>query len=130
MIEKPTKEELDGVVSAGIGDRSEDEWVASLLFGIRAFLVKNPKRYRNFGPYWWLVKKMFVDAGDTVFGDHIDARWVERMDYGDAKYNLAAAFAYEDARFGTTNVMEPVHVIIDDGDPIEFVSADEEMETL
>ena len=72
---------------------------------------------------------MFVEAGDLEFGEELDAQWVEALDYGEAKYNLAAAFAYEDARFDIMNIMEPVHVMIEDGDPIEFVSADEEMET-
>jgi len=127
MIEKPTKEELDRVIAAA--GLPADEWIAALLSGIRSLLLKSPKRYRGYGPYWWLIKKMFVEAGDLEFGEELDAQWVEALDYGEAKYNLAAAFAYEDARFETMNIMEPVHVMVEDGDPIEFVSADEEMET-
>lgn len=127
MIEKPTMEELDVVIANG--GKPDNEWIASILAAIRSLLLKNPKRYRGYGPYWWLVKKMFVEAGDLEFGEHLDAQWIEALDYGEAKYNLAAAFAYEDARFNVMNLMEPVHVMIEDGDPIEYVSADEEMET-
>lgn len=127
MIEKPSKEELEQVIAAA--GLPAEQWIAAVLSGIRTLLLKAPKRYRGYGPYWWLIKRMFVGAGDLEFGEHLDAQWVEALDYGEAKYNLAAAFAYEDARFDIMNIMEPVHVMIEDGDPIEFVSADEEMET-
>jgi hypothetical protein len=128
MIEKPSKEALDRLISQAVGNRSVAEWTAALLAAIRTLLLRNPKRYRGFGPYWWLVKRMFVEAGDLSFGEHLDQQWIEAMDCGEAKYNLAAAWAYEDARFNVVNIMEPVHVMIDDGDPVEFMSADEEME--
>ena len=128
MIEKPSKEELERLVSQAAGNRGEAEWVAALLAAIRTLLLRNPKRYRGFGPYWWLVKRMFIEAGDLSFGEHLDQQWIEALDYAEAKYNLAAAWAYEDARFNVVNIMEPVHVMIDDGDPVEFMSADEEME--
>ncbi len=128
MIEKPTKEELDRLVEEGSTNRTADEWIASMLQAVRSTLIRNPKRYRGYGPYWWLVKKMFIDAGDLAFGEHLDAQWIEALDYGSAKHNMAAAFAYEDARFLTMHILEATHTLIDDGNPVEFVSSDEEME--
>ncbi|MFH1984755.1 MAG: hypothetical protein ABIL58_23185 [Pseudomonadota bacterium] len=129
MIEKPNREDLDKVIAAGSGARTEPEWVAAMMAAIRALLLKNPKRYRGYGPYWWLLKRMFIEAGDLSFGEHLDYQWIEDLDYGSPAYNLAAAFAYEDARFNSVNVLDAYHVMpTTDGDAVEFTAADEEME--
>lgn len=128
-LEKPTTEELDRLIEQGAGGRSDEDWAAGLLGGIKAFLIKNPKRYRGYGPFWWLIKKELVAAGDLTFGEELDRAWIEALDYGETKYNLAAAFLYEDARFEHTNILEATHQMMGiDGEPVDFVSADEDME--
>ena len=65
------------------------------------------------------------------FGEHIDREWLESMDYGDLVTNIAAAFAYEDARFETMNVQDWTHTLFDeDGNGVEYISSDEDMEAI
>ncbi len=60
------------------------------------FLRADPCRYRAYGPYWWSVKKSFLDQGITEFGDSIDREWLEQTDYGNQFHNLLAAWVYNE----------------------------------
>jgi hypothetical protein len=101
-----------------------------MVDAIAKILRDRPLRYRTYGPYWWVVKRALIDAGVTDFGDHIDLEWFDALNYGDPAYNLLAAWAYEDARFASGQIIEnPYHVMIQaDGEAIEYACDDEEME--
>ena len=128
-IEKPKESDLQSLVDLGAMGTTEADWIEKLLSAIRAQLVKSPIRYRGYGPYWWPLKKMFIDREDYEFGEYIDAAWLKATDYGQEKFNMAAAFLYVDTRFEHTNIYEPHHQMNDeDGEPIDFISNDEDME--
>jgi hypothetical protein len=128
MIHKPTKEQLKPLLDEACSNQTEEQWIEKLLEAIKTVIEKQPLRYRGYGPYWWLIKRMFIERGFLDFGEHVDLQWLEAMDYGDEKFNLAAAFAYEDVRFETVNVYDSYHTLDTDAGTVDYVSADEDME--
>lgn len=80
-------------------------------------LQDDPRRYRNFGPYWYFVKEVLKRyyTRDNLFllGDHIDQTVIERMpDHASLEEALeAAAETYSvNASFnlGSAQVTDPV----------------------
>lgn len=128
MIEKYTTDQLDKLIAEGAKGQTIEVWVAKMLAGYKSLLIDKPVRYRAFGPYWWPLKNEYIQSGNMVFGDFLDQDWLEKMDYGEAKYNVAAAFAYEENQFGLGLLDWPFHTMEDDGNPVEFVSVDPDMD--
>mgnify|MGYP000499895062 CR=1 FL=1 len=59
-------------------------------------LQQDPRRYVNFGPYWYLVKavlkKFYTRDNLHLLGDHVDADVVARMpEHADLQEAIAAA---------------------------------------
>ena len=130
-IQKPTKAELKPLYDEAMQGQTEEEWFKKILSSIAGILRKAPLRYRGYGPYWWLVKKSLIDHGYTEFGGHLDQEWLESLECGDPVYDLLCAWWYEEMRFGVGQmIMDPFHSLVGaDGEPFEYASGDEEMET-
>lgn len=132
-ISKPTPEELAPLLAEATnnGHISEETWRERLAAGIVRVLQKDPLQYRCYGPYWWLVKACLLEQGIARFGTTIDAEWHEKLDYGDPTTNLLAAFAYYSYAFDQGLIRSSGHsVVLEDGEGMEYVLVDEEMEQL
>jgi len=129
-IQKPSKEDLQPLIDEACKSQSKDEWIEKLLNAIKTVILSNPLRYRGYGPYWWLIKRMMINRNFLEFGEHLDREWIETLDYGSDEFNLAAAFAYEDARFETTNVYGDTHTIVTTTGSIEYFSDDGDIEIM
>jgi hypothetical protein len=128
-IEKYNTAELDILIAEATKEQSLEAWIAVMMASMKKILGERPSRYRAYGPYWFPVKNEFIKKGDFSFGDFVDAAWLSEMDYGDIKYNMAAAFAYEETQFNLGLMEYSFHSLEDsDGTPIEYVSADTDME--
>ncbi len=116
---------LDEVQASG-------DWVPRYLSGLKAVINKNPLRYREYGPYWWLLKKALIDSGDLTFGDEIDREWFDILSYGSVEMNIAAAIAYEESRdAGQCNIYDERHTLeTEEGEPYEYVIADSDIESI
>jgi hypothetical protein len=131
-IHKPTMADLTPLVAAATENgKTLSQWLPGFLAGLRDFLLKNPLRYRGYGPWWWVVKKALLEQGLEDFGTHLDAETVEAFDTGDAAHNVLAAYAYSDYMFELGKMTDSVHSLdFTDGDSREYIVADEDMETL
>jgi len=128
-IEKYKKEDLEPVIAEATKFQTADAWIALMMKSMKQIMTAKPSRYRAYGPYWYPLKNEFFKRGDLTFGEFTDAAWLAEMDYGDAKYNLAAAFAYEETQFNLGLMDYSFHTMEDiEGNPVEFVSADPDME--
>ena len=128
-IVKYAAADLEPLITEATKGQTIEAWIAAMMKGIKQILIQSPDRYRAYGPYWFPAKNEFIKQGDFSFGDFIDAEWLEEMDYGDIKYNLAAAFAYEETQFNLGLMDYPYHTMEDaDGNPVEYVAADPDME--
>ncbi len=138
-IAKPSIEDLqplleEATIEAG---QTEEVWIERLLGSLDSILAANPLRYRSYGPFWWHLKKALMDRGQRsgtgIFSraTFIDLDWLQAIDYGELKWNLLAAWAYGEGRLQSGLIYDPEHVLTDDGgEPVEYISADEEMEML
>lgn len=132
-ISKPSADELAPLLAEATenGRVSEDAWRTKLLTSFANMVKKHPLSYRAFGPYWWLLKSMFVECGIVRFGTTIDAEWLEATTYGDDTLNLLAVYAYYSHSFETGLQRSNTHTIpLDDGEALHFVLADDEVEIM
>lgn len=118
------------------GRISEADWRAKMAKTLAGIISQNPIRYRAYGPYWWLLKKELIANGITMFGETVDAEGFEMCDYGDATYNLLAAWAYGEYAMDLGLIYSNEHNIDaiedDDTEPHSrvYVIADDEVERL
>lgn len=136
QIYKPTEEDLHPLLDEATTEAGQtiEEWMPKLLASLKSILLASPLQYRSYGPYWWLLKKAYIDVGDLAFGIFIDLFWLQAMDYGRPELTLLAAWAYSDARFNRGLATDPSHILEeisgDEPEAVEYVSADLDMETL
>jgi len=129
VIEKYKKTDLEPLIAEATKTQTVETWITLSMESMKQIMGAKPSRYRSYGPYWFPIKNEFIKNGDLSFGEFIDAAWLADMDYGDAKYNLAAAFAYEETQFNLGLADYSFHTLEDsEGDLVEFVSADPDME--
>ncbi|EIQ71208.1 hypothetical protein ECEPECC34262_1725 [Escherichia coli EPEC C342-62] len=59
---KPNKTYLEAVLRTALLGKTEDEYVDFFLSGLRGRLLKNPRLYRSYGPYWPEIKNYYWSA--------------------------------------------------------------------
>ncbi|ELD5835486.1 peptide-binding protein, partial [Escherichia coli] len=69
---KPNKTYLEAVLRTALLGKTEDEYVDFFLSGLRGRLLKNPRLYRSYGPYWPEIKKLLLERGYGNFGRLVD----------------------------------------------------------
>lgn len=131
-IYKPSEQDLQHLLDEATKNQTAEQWLEKFLSNLKEILLKNPSRYRNFGPYWWALKKVYIDKGDLSFGEFVDAEWLEKMDYRKPELNVIAAFNYEEMRTTTNMLDDPFHTLesADGGDSIEYALSDPDMELM
>ena len=129
-IAKPTAEDLQPYIAESIAEGTTiHEVVSSFMPVISKHLLANPIQYRNFGPWWWIVKKNMIDAGYTPFGSEFDAEMVEAMSYPDnPDMAIIAGMAYYEASLENQFVGQATHVIVDNGEDVEYLVYDADAE--
>jgi|SRR5690606_7537448 len=92
-----------------------------------ALLQEDPRRYRNFGVYWYfvkaLLKKYYTRENLYLLGDYEDPTVVERMpDHGSLQATLEAAIAEyrENASFN----LGRIQVTAPDGERFTLIDPD------
>jgi hypothetical protein len=131
-ISKLSEQDLQPLLQEAIANQTKEDWMKKFLENLKKILLETPARYRGFGPYWWSLKKVYVDRGDISFGDFIDLEWQMAMDYGKPELNIMAAFVYEELRTSKNLLDDPFHTMdnIDGSDSVEFASSDPDMEIM
>jgi len=131
-IYRPTVQDLQLLLDQATENQDKEKWIDGFLRVAKTILLKNPLRYRAYGPYWWLLKNEYIKRDDLSFGAFIDREWFESLDYGATEWNLLAAFAYEEMRITKNLIDDPFHIMdmLDGDDSIEYASNDPEMETM
>jgi len=131
-IYKPSENDLQPLLDQATASQTIEQWMEKFLATVKTILLKSPLRYRTYGPYWWALKKLYIDRDDLTFGDFIDLEWLLSMDYGKPEFNILAAFAYEELRMAKNLIDDPFHTMDteDGGDSVEFASNDPEMEMM
>lgn len=128
-IVKPTEADLAGLVVEATESQTLTQWRERYLSMLDDFFTRNSLRYRAYGPWWWLVKKEMIAAGNFEFGEEFDAEWVEALDYGRIELNLLAAQGYADWKVETGGMHEPLHTLeMEDGEFFDYLLTDTDME--
>lgn len=118
------------------GHIAEAEWRSKMANQLAGIISKNPVCYRAYGPYWWILKKELIDNGITMFGETVNADGFDMADYGDATYNLLAAWAYGEYAMDMGLIYSNEHnidIFTDNGtapEPKVYVLVDDEVERL
>lgn len=119
-------EDLERVVKNASAGRSREAWLSDMRAKIVKMLKDRPATYRTFGPWWWPLKAQLTERGDWI--GSVDPDDVAQVTTGSQSWDMAAAVAYHgesiDAlRDGNTFQMDTA-----DGDTIDYVLFDQEME--
>lgn len=106
------------------------DFVAAYLRGVANTLSRHPAQYRGFGPYWWPLKALLIEAGYTQFGTEIDdEEALSALTYPTANLTVAAAYTFAEHAFSTGLLTSPSHTVAyDDGEMGTYFVGDEELE--
>lgn len=127
----PTTDELAPLLEEALaGGRTEDDFQQGYLAGLLTVLKTDPRQYRSFGPYWWPLKKMLIDAGYTdTFGGQLEQGTLQHYSMERPALTLVAAWAYQQYQFEEGKFRSSSHQLdIEDGETYEYELADTEME--
>ncbi|HBZ8552016.1 TPA: peptide-binding protein [Salmonella enterica subsp. houtenae] len=131
---KPNKTYLEALLRTALLGKTEDEYIDFFLKGLRGRLLKSPRLYRSYGPYWHEIKKLLLERGYGNFGRLIDrdVRKIYRFDR--PALTLVAATLYSQERFNNGQIYSAWHLLpvppdVDDAD-YPFESYDLEVEVL
>lgn len=117
------------------GQKTRDEWLAEYAVGLADHLRENPKQYRSYGPYWWIVKRVLIQKGVEDFGEYLDQEWLEKTTYNDDVWDMLAGYAYSEYAVQAGLVYSHTHLIAyvyddDDSEEDQYVLVDDDMEEL
>lgn len=93
-VYKPSIEMVDAVIEKARG--ANPNWQSVYLQNVHKELLADPKRYKCYGMFWWVMKQALIESGITDFGQALDKEWLENTAYGDTARNLAATDLYAD----------------------------------
>ncbi len=100
---------------------TKKDWTERYCATVFMLITDKHERYKQFGPYWWVLKKEIAAYGHNV-GEFTDAEWLEYLDYGDTEHNIAAAYLYAEEHRATCFAYSATHTFYyteDNGDTWE-----------
>ncbi len=75
---KPSHEDLADERKKALKGTTEEEWCNRCVNTLVRILRKDPVAYRQYGPYWWNLKKSVISRQpEAIHGDFIDDLWAE-----------------------------------------------------
>lgn len=115
-----------------IDEEAGGDFVAAYLSGVVEAIKRQPEHYRGFGPYWWPLKALLIDAGHADFGTEIeDTDAHDQLTYSTPTLTAAAAYTFSEHAFNDGMQAAAGHSVeYDDGEVETYFVADEEMEQL
>ena len=131
-IEKPTKEELTEALNSitESGKKPLTDWAGGFLPVLARHLRKHPEQYRNFGPWWWPVKKAMVEAGHAPLGQDYDGEMVEAMAYPEEPLlAVVCGMIYYEQSLENQFVGQAKHAMVEDGEDVEYTIYDHDAES-
>lgn len=121
--------DLQRLISEEVGS---GDFVAAYLKSAADTLARQPAHYRGYGPYWWPLKRLLINAGYTQFGRDIDDdAAADALTYPTDALTAAAAYAFAEHAFSQGTHQSPAHVVTDtEGEQLTYYIGDETMEGL
>lgn len=122
--------DLEEIVAKGAKKfPSRSAWADKLVSSFSGVIRRRPEAYRSFGPFWWPLKAMIAKAGElAVSAPPPDL--VAQISTSDAALDVAAAWAQHEVYSSQMLAGSTFTVDTEDGDTIEYLLLDEEMETM
>lgn len=139
QIVRPQIDELEALRAEATqnGQVSESEWVKRNCELNASILRKDPRRYRSFGPYWWVLKDAMLHHGITEFGDFVDMEGCTLCKHDSPFLTLLEAWLYSENAIDMGLMYSNEHTISflpeeveDEPDVRVYTLADDTMELL
>ena len=127
-VEKIDLKDVEQVFKEMIDETGQtpEEWHNAVMKSIDETLMQNPLSYRNYGPYWWNLKRVLQknlsNEQDCYEGD-IEIRTANQFDYGTDRNNIVAALLYVNTVRAETFENSELH-----GFGLDYVIEDMDME--
>ncbi|WP_237363995.1 hypothetical protein [Vibrio marisflavi] len=116
-ITLPPADYFKKLIDEVITDAGTEAFIEKHLAGINKVLSDDPLSYRNYGAYWWAIKKLMNERGYEL-GDDEDPITSNHFTYSDPVTLLCAAWAYQDGQIEDGYMYQSKHTypIVRDGD--------------
>ena len=103
------------------------DWMLLAATNLGKIIQKSPRNYRNYGPYWYRIKRILIaygfDYSEEFEGDIIDESTPDHV--------VLASGIMLSAQLASDAVFSNIHYIESDEDsPFKYVLEDEELELL
>lgn len=127
----PTTDDLAPLLDEALaGGKSEEQFTRDYMGGLMAALKADPRSYRSYGPYWWPLKSMLVNAGHAdIVGSELEQGTLQHYSMERPALTLVAAWAYQQYQIDDGKLRTSSHQLdIEDGETYEYELTDTEME--
>lgn len=125
---KYAADKVAGMVAEKAASLKANRGLSDLLgYGIGVVsrrLAANPLRYRDYGPYWWGVKRLLNDAEHAV-GDEFDPVVASEYSGSNGAETLVMAEMFRDENIATRPIGSNVFTI---AEGVDYILFDKDME--
>lgn len=106
-----TAEQLSKVITEATKGTTKYRWITEYLWTLSKLLDKSPGAYRQFGAYWWPVKRMMIrrEVGVHDWSESDIPPMIDRVSFGDDALDMAAAHSYSEYAFDNLANESNVH---------------------
>lgn len=120
--------DLERVVAEGRKSfPDEAAWVSKMLSSFAGIVNRRPLTYRTFGPFWWPLKALMIEAGELNASEP-DPALVDQATAGSPALDVAAAWSMHETCSSQMLAGNTFTVDTESGDTVEYRLYDEEME--
>jgi hypothetical protein len=129
----PTEGYVTSLLEEALNGKSEQEFVAFYLQGVIDRVIREPRTYRCFGPWWPAIKTLIIAGGCTKLGQIVESDVAETYKMSRPALTVIAAHLYSDERVDRDGLFNSIHQLVvlptsDDTEPYIYTSYDESIE--
>lgn len=107
------------------------DFAPAFMQSVAKQIKSNPRLYRTFGPYWWVLKRELAKASIGTNGDYVDAETANALDYGSTELNLAACYLAQQKNLETYFLYSNTTMVeLISGETVDYVLEDQQLELL
>ncbi|WP_163836789.1 hypothetical protein [Spartinivicinus ruber] len=127
-----TETELQPLLEEATANQTKAQFISRTVKNLINTLRRNALHYRAYGPYWWWLKQLLMEQGDTrtLFSvGNLDEEILCQLSFSDPAYGIVAAWQYAEWQFEMGAQANTQHVLdTEEGDLLTYELFDEELE--
>lgn len=129
---KTPDDELAAMLAEVSSNQEGGQLAAQYLTALATLIKKDPRQYRSYGPYWWPLKAMLIEAGGAPeVGHKLEGGTLEHYTHPTPELTICAAWAYQQTQLDNGHLYTSDHLLdLEGGEVYEYSLYDVELEHL